>query len=48
MRKIMGETGEWNRLVRVVAEAGAKLLKREGDDLAKVVWVEGGATGSPY
>ena len=34
---IGGETGEWDWLARVVAEAGGEVLQREGNDLAKVV-----------
>ena len=48
MRRTGRETGERDRLVRVVAEAGVKLLQREGGDVAKVVWGLGGELLAPH
>ena len=43
-----GETGERDRLIRVVAGEMAKVLQREGGDWAKVEWgLSGGVTSSP-
>ena len=49
LRRTGGGAAERNRLVRVVAGAGGKMLRLGQGDLTKLVWgLAGVVTGSPY